>query len=469
MYRGRKHRFDWTFSLSVGDFLAVALSFPAAFLLWWEFAPPETAPSADRVTLLNCIFFGALILGSLRHFGAYRWSAFVRFRSLTYLLPGAVSVAAVIFMASRFLVSDRLDIQYLPFLGVHCLICTLLLAIGRGIVRLIDLKIVHGVSIERIAVVGWSERIERVLRSLQAEMRNFQQVVGFFHADEERPEDSPAFQAGLKPLGPISKFEEVIEKEDITLVLTEQGRVRWKELRDIIAICADAMVSLRVIPSAFDVWANRLSVRVLGGIPVMGINDLHHDRYINRFLKRALDIVCASFGLIVSAPIIAVLAILIRRESPGPIFYRQTRLGLHDKPFQIIKLRSMRVDAEKETGAVWAVGDDPRRLKIGAFMRSWNLDELPQFWNVLKGEMSMVGPRPERPEFVEGFRDTVRYYNLRHTCKPGVTGWAAVHGLRGNTSLEDRLEYDLYYIENWSLALDIRIMLMTLAPPKNAY
>src|SRR5690606_5309016 len=127
------------------------------------------------------------------------------------------------------------------------------------------------------------------------------------------------------------------------------------ELREIAAICADAMVSLRVIPSAFDVWANRLSVRVLGGIPVMGINDLHHDRYVNRFLKRTLDIVCALFGLAVSAPVIGVLAILIRRESPGPIFYRQTRLGLRDKPFEIIKLRSMRVDAEQETGAVWAV------------------------------------------------------------------------------------------------------------------
>jgi lipopolysaccharide/colanic/teichoic acid biosynthesis glycosyltransferase len=145
------------------------------------------------------------------------------------------------------------------------------------------------------------------------------------------------------------------------------------------------------------------------------------------------------------------------------------RLGLNGKPFEIIKLRSMKLDAEQVSGAIWAVKDDPRRLKIGTFMRAWNLDELPQFWNVLMGDMSMVGPRPERPEFVEDFRDTIRYYNLRHTCKPGVTGWAAVHGLRGDTSLEDRLEYDLFYIENWSIQLDLRIIMMTLAPPKNAY
>ncbi len=139
------------------------------------------------------------------------------------------------------------------------------------------------------------------------------------------------------------------------------------------------------------------------------------------------------------------MAILIKRESPGPIFFEQTRLGLYGKPFKIIKLRSMKLDAEVQTGAVWAVKDDPRRLKIGTFMRSKNIDELPQFWNVLKGDMSMVGPRPERPEFVTDFKDSVRYYNLRHSCKPGVTGWAAVHGLRGDTSLDDRLEYDLFY------------------------
>lgn len=469
MYRGRKHRFDWTFSLKVGDFLAVALSFPAAFLLWGEFTPDEAAQSASQVNILNCVFYGILVLLFLNRAGAYRWSAFVRFRSLVLRLPGATLAAAITFITIRFLVSEKIDAQYLPFLILHYGVCVIFLAGSRIFVRTIDQKVVKGVSIERIAVVGWSDRIERVLKSLQSEMQSFQQVVGFFYEDGENPEDSPAFQSGLHPIGPLSKFEDALEKQEITLVLTEQGQVRWRDLRDVVAICADAMVSLRVIPSAFDVWANRLSVRVLGGIPVMGINDLHHDRYANRFMKRALDILCALFGLVVSAPIIAVLAILIRRESPGPIFYKQTRLGLRDKPFKIIKLRSMRVDAEQETGAVWAVGDDPRRLKIGAFMREWNLDELPQFWNVLKGEMSMVGPRPERPEFVEGFRDTVRYYNLRHTCKPGVTGWAAVHGLRGNTSLEDRLEYDLYYIEHWSLALDIRIMLMTLAPPKNAY
>jgi len=229
------------------------------------------------------------------------------------------------------------------------------------------------------------------------------------------------------------------------------------------------IVSLRMIPWSSDIWTDGLTVHVVDGVPLIGLKDLRIDRSGNRIARRIVDIAGALVGLILSAPLIAIMAVLIKRESPGPVFYRQTRLGLRDKPFQIIKLRSMRLDAEKEKGAVWTVENDPRRLKIGEFMRKWNIDELPQFWNVLVGEMSLVGPRPERPEFVGEFRDSVNYYNLRHCCKPGVTGWAAVHGLRGNTSLKDRLDFDLYYIEHWSLLLDFKIMLMTLAPPKNAY
>ena len=260
-----------------------------------------------------------------------------------------------------------------------------------------------------------------------------------------------------------------LQEDEITSLIVSQRRTPSKTLQRIALACADSIVSLRMIPWSTDIWVDRLMVHVVGGVPLLDVKALRHDRSGNKLLRRLVDIVGALVGLLISVPVIAILAVLIRRESPGPLFYRQTRLGLHDEPFELIKLRSMRVDAEKEQGAVWTIKNDPRRLKIGEFMRKWNLDELPQFWNVLIGEMSLVGPRPERPEFVEKFRDTVNYYNLRHCCKPGMTGWAAVHGLRGNTSLEDRLVFDLYYIEHWSLLLDFKIMLMTLLPPKNAY
>jgi lipopolysaccharide/colanic/teichoic acid biosynthesis glycosyltransferase len=148
-------------------------------------------------------------------------------------------------------------------------------------------------------------------------------------------------------------------------------------------------------------------------------------------------------------------------ESPGAMFYRQVRVGRNGREFQIIKIRSMRLDAEVGSGARWATKDDARRLKIGAFMRRWNIDELPQFWNVLRGEMSLVGPRPERPELIVNFKETIAHYNARHHAVPGITGWAQVNGLRGNTDLSERIRYDLYYMENWSLALDFQIMLMT--------
>jgi lipopolysaccharide/colanic/teichoic acid biosynthesis glycosyltransferase len=186
-------------------------------------------------------------------------------------------------------------------------------------------------------------------------------------------------------------------------------------------------------------------------------------------MKRTLDLVGGAFGLLVSAPLIAIFAAIVRAESPGPIFYSQVRVGRGGKDFMIHKIRSMRVDAEDEDGPQWAREGDGRRLKVGAFMRKWNIDELPQFWNVLKGDMSLVGPRPERPEFIQDFKHSVTYYNVRHTVKPGVTGWAAVNGWRGNTDLNERIRFDLDYIERWSLLFDCYIMLLTFSRNKNAY
>jgi lipopolysaccharide/colanic/teichoic acid biosynthesis glycosyltransferase len=178
-------------------------------------------------------------------------------------------------------------------------------------------------------------------------------------------------------------------------------------------------------------------------------------------IKRIFDLVGSLIGLVLFAPVILFFCILVVIESPGLPIYAQVRSGKKGKLFRIIKIRSMRLDAEKERGAQWATSQDPRRLRIGAFMRRWNIDELPQFWNVLMGEMSLVGPRPERPELIVSFKETINHYNARHNITPGMTGWAAVNGLRGDTDLQERIRYDLYYMENWSIALDLQIILMT--------
>jgi exopolysaccharide biosynthesis polyprenyl glycosylphosphotransferase len=192
------------------------------------------------------------------------------------------------------------------------------------------------------------------------------------------------------------------------------------------------------------------------------------DHAANLLIKRAIDIVGGLVGLVLSIPIIAVCGILIFLESPGPIFYSQVRTGRNGRSFRIYKLRSMKLDAEK-SGTGWSTKNDDRRLKIGSVLRNLNLDEVPQFWNVLKGDMSLVGPRPERPELIAQFRYDIPHYNARLATKPGITGWAQVNGLRGDTDLTERVRYDLYYLENWTPLLDFYIMFLTFIRRENAY
>jgi exopolysaccharide biosynthesis polyprenyl glycosylphosphotransferase len=194
---------------------------------------------------------------------------------------------------------------------------------------------------------------------------------------------------------------------------------------------------------------------------VININDVPLQG-LNSAIKRALDVAISAFALVVLSIPLALIAILVRATSRGSVFYRQERMGLDGKSFTIVKFRSMFNDAERETGPVWAREDDPRVTPLGRFLRKSNLDEMPQLWNVLRGDMSIVGPRPERPHFVEQFKHRIPQYMLRHKVKAGMTGWAQVNGWRGDTALDKRIEYDLYYIENWSVRLDMKIIWLTI-------
>jgi exopolysaccharide biosynthesis polyprenyl glycosylphosphotransferase len=214
------------------------------------------------------------------------------------------------------------------------------------------------------------------------------------------------------------------------------------------------------VPDLLQYMAVRSRVEDLDGIPTINLSDtpLHG---VNVLVKRVFDLVVSTLGLVVVSPLMGLVALLVRLEDRGPVLYGQERMGLDGRPFRILKFRSMKIDAEAETGAVWAGRDDPRRTRIGAFIRRWSIDELPQLWNVIRGEMSLVGPRPERPNFVEQFREEYPHYMLRHKVRAGMTGWAQVHGWRGATSIRMRIEHDLFYIENWSLLLDVKILVLT--------
>jgi exopolysaccharide biosynthesis polyprenyl glycosylphosphotransferase len=221
------------------------------------------------------------------------------------------------------------------------------------------------------------------------------------------------------------------------------------------------MIDVKVVPDLLQVIALKARLEDLDGIPIININDVPLQGF-NSFIKRALDIAISSTALAFMAIPFAIVSLLIRRSSSGDVFYRQERMGLDGKPFLIYKFRSMYEDAEADSGPVWAREDDPRCTPIGRLLRRTNVDEMPQLWNVLKGDMSLVGPRPERPYFVDQFKQRIPQYMLRHKVRAGLTGWAQVNGWRGNTSIEKRIEYDLYYIENWSVTLDLKIMWLTL-------
>lgn len=461
MYFGKKQQLDWTFILILSDVTACLVALPASIFILASAFPFHRALPPWPSGLIYLI----LVFGFLKYLHLYSWPSFRHPLAASARLTLALALTVFAFTSLLKVFGQPWEETPFLWLGLLFLITLPLLLIGRILTYILLAKIFRVIQIERVSFVGGSIRLDRVLKSLSWEMGEFHQMVGYF---SEIPHPQPEYSA-YQWLGSVAEIDTILEAKNATLLIVEENSVSRSEMAKIADACGRAMVSLKIIPSVFDFWSTRLSFRTIAGIPLMGVFDLRHDRLHNRLGKRMVDILGALVGLTLFAPVIAILGVLVYLESPGPIFFRQRRVGLGGESFSIIKIRSMRMDAESGSGQVWAVQDDPRRLKIGKFMRSKNLDELPQFWNVLKGQMSLVGPRPEMYDLVQGFQHSIHNYNLRHTLRPGVTGWAAVHGLRGNTSLEDRIEYDLFYIEHWSFTLDFTILFMTILPPKNAY
>jgi exopolysaccharide biosynthesis polyprenyl glycosylphosphotransferase len=262
-----------------------------------------------------------------------------------------------------------------------------------------------------------------------------------------------------------------LRQHQIDIVIAARTDLPRDQLNRAVEACERASAEWKVIPSSFEIMLTGLRLQTIGRLPVLGIDDIKMERLFHRGAKRLVDLVGAALGLLLAAPVIMVCAILIRRESSGSsVLFRQQRVGAHNRAFTLYKLRSMRPDAEQLDQENQSTRrGDPRILRVGAFMRRWNLDELPQFWNVLRGEMSLVGPRPERPYHVDRLADEIPHYLPRHLVKPGMTGWAQVNGLRGESDLVARVQHDIYYIENWSLWLDFQILALTFFRWKNAY
>ncbi len=314
-----------------------------------------------------------------------------------------------------------------------------------------------GIGLKRVLLAGTGDLARHVADRLLEHAEFGYQIVGF--VDDNGTEDSMGYR-GLPLLGSLDDLEQVVRHERIDQLYVALPLEDHVKMLSLIEVASRECIDVKVIPDLLQFIALRARLEELDGVPIININDVPLQGF-NGAVKRAIDIGVSMVALAGLAIPFAAIAAAIRLNSPGSIFYRQERMGLDRRPFKVLKFRSMFEDAERETGPVWTRENDPRRTAVGTFLRRFSLDELPQLWNVLWGEMSLVGPRPERPFFVEQFKEKVPQYMLRHKVKSGLTGWAQVNGWRGDTSIEKRIEYDLYYIENWSVSLDFKILWLT--------
>lgn len=333
-----------------------------------------------------------------------------------------------------------------------------LLAVARTIHAQVQWQAqAHGVGDDRILIIGAGEIGQMIYRKIIQNPQLGYQVIGF--VDHEKSYRAQAV-AESPMLGTLLDIPQIIDKYVVDEVIIGLPESNHQEIVNIISLCEREKVGIRVFPDVFQIMASEVGIGDLGGLPLLTIRDVALQGW-KLTLKRSMDVLLSIIALILISPILLLTAILIKLDSSGPVFFTQERMGLDARPFKILKFRSMRQDAEAQ-GPGWTVEDDPRRTKLGTLLRRFSIDELPQLVNVLIGDMSLVGPRPERPVYVEQFRQSIPRYMDRHREKAGITGWAQVNGLRGDTSIAERTKYDLWYIENWSLALDFKIIIRTL-------
>ena len=314
-----------------------------------------------------------------------------------------------------------------------------------------------GVGLKRILIAGSGELGRLVADKALSHRELGWQVIGFI---DDRANTERLGYRGLPLLGTLSEADTIMSQESIDQLYIALPLEEHVKMLGLIESADRECIDVKVIPDLLQFVALGARLEDLDGIPIININDVPLQGF-NSALKHISDAAISSAIILLLAIPFAIIAAIIKMTSPGPVFYRQERMGLDGRRFLVYKFRSMFEDAEKGTGPVWATDNDPRRTPIGKLLRRSNFDEFPQLWNVIRGEMSLVGPRPERPFFVEKFKQRVPRYMLRHKVKSGMTGWAQVNGWRGDTSIEKRIEYDLYYIENWSTTLDIKILFLT--------
>lgn len=453
----------------MGDFIVALIMQLLAY--WVRFVSPVSIwiKADEQVTLVS--YFGQMTLGSillmllLIRFQTYLPGRLLSFCSLAGSIAKATAVWIVAFMGIS------LVLKFQPGISrVYTIIGFSLITVGLLTWRVFFNRYLWQENVvrrlrERVLIIGWTNESERMVQLLSRGSRCPYEVAGA--VQPPLGFGNPAPGSSVAVLGHYEETRDLIARHDIDAVLVSDLNLNRNELTDLAVICEKELADFKIVPNCFQILLSGLHLESMNGVPVLGVSHLPLHSSFNQYIKRVVDILGSLFGLFITMPVLACFGLMVWLESRGPIFYRQVRVGRDGKHFKILKVRSMHLDSEKD-GVGWTVKGDLRILKAGAFMRKWNIDEIPQFWNVLIGEMSLVGPRPERPELIHGFKEEIPHYNARHSVKPGITGWAQVNGLRGDTDLVERIKCDLYYIDNWNFVWDFQIMILTFFRRENA-
>lgn len=445
------------------DTLAICIALPATYFLRFHLSFPFAPRGEWRVEDYLYIFPFALAtwLVSLAAVGVYRRSHEIMSAAVFQQLVKASLLAIVIIIALNFFFRIVPEQSLARILAPLSLVLALTaLYIGRTICRkyVRYLQKRREMGLRRLLIYGTGDIALDVVQRLRESPHSLFQLVGFLSGDPAKKGHS---LEGLEVFADGEGMPDLLREQNIDEIILAEPALSPEQTLSLMLDCEREMVGCRTVPSLFQMRLAEVQTDPVEGVPLYGLKEtpLHG---LNIVIKRVFDFVVALFVLIVTLPFIPFIALAIKLDSKGPILYKQKRVGLDGRRYSLYKFRSMIADAEEKSGPVWAKKDDPRKTRFGRFMRTWNIDELPQLFNVLRGDMSLVGPRPERPFFVKQFKHEQPRYMARHKVKSGLTGWAQVHGLRGEASVSERLEFDLYYIEHWSFWLDLRILLMTI-------
>ena len=453
------------------DAVVVAFSYLLAWYIKFCTTFADTEPGAgalDMGTYFSFLYFVVPEYIILYYF--FNMYAPKRGTRRKYELEGilkANTVGIVLFIVVLYMIKQQHFSRFM--MGAFFVINIVLTTISRTLIRNTLLYFrKKGYNLKYILLIGYSRAAEEYITRINANPQWGYVVRGIL--DDRIP--SGTMYKGVKVVGRIENIRYILPENKLDEIAITLALKDYDHLESIVDLCEKSGVHTKFIPDYNSLVPSHPYTEDLMGLPVINIRYVPLTNTLNRVAKRAVDIIGSSLGIVISSPIMVAAALAIKFTSRGPVIFKQERVGLHNRTFKMYKFRTMEMQRPSAEESAWTVKDDPRVTGVGKFLRRTSLDELPQLFNILMGEMSLVGPRPERPQFVEKFKEEIPRYMIKHQVRPGLTGWAQINGYRGDTSIRKRIEYDLFYIENWTMSFDIKIMFLTLFKGfinKNAY